>query len=170
MLLKLQRATSPIRILNHDLSFLCLQIARDLGVVEGKEGKGSGKGRSRMGEGSGGGAAPPPLTRDAAIAAARKRRREFTLPRKLPCGVTVITLGGLHPGSTGELARELPALRCRWAHEPAWLLQLRASLCRTVHPPAPCFTLLLPLPPVPACSLLQLGPALARWVHCGVGG
>ncbi|EFN52450.1 hypothetical protein CHLNCDRAFT_54503 [Chlorella variabilis] len=77
-----------------------MEIARDLGVVEGKEGKGSGKGRSRMGEGSGGGAAPPPLTRDAAIAAARKRRREFTLPRKLPCGVTVITLGGLHPGST----------------------------------------------------------------------
>lgn len=84
------------------------QIARDFGLAGeggGTPGAGSGKGRGKKGEAASGGAAlPQPLSREAAVAAARKRCEAFKLPHKLSCGVTVTNLGTLHPADHREFA------------------------------------------------------------------
>lgn len=84
------------------------QIARDFGLAGeggGTPGAGSGKGRGKKGDAASGGAALPQLlSREAAVAAARKRCEAFTLPHKLSCGVTVTNLGTLHPQAPRELA------------------------------------------------------------------
>ncbi|PRW20556.1 methyl- -binding domain-containing 9 [Chlorella sorokiniana] len=79
------------------------EIARDFGLAGeggGTPGAGSGKGRGKKAGGDGaasGGALPQPLSREVAVAAARKRCEAFQLPHKLSCGVTVTNLGTLHP-------------------------------------------------------------------------
>ena len=86
------------------LPLLPSQIARDFGLAGeggGTPGAGSGKGRGKKGEATSG-ALPQPLTREAAIAVARKRCEAFTLPHKLSCGVTVTNLGTLHPADHRE--------------------------------------------------------------------
>lgn len=96
-----------------------MEIARDFGLADEKEPRPStgGKPRSRKSEGSAGGggggsaaaaAAVPaaPLTREAALAAAVKRRQAFVLPHRLACGVTVTDLGVLHPNNPGGAAGE----------------------------------------------------------------
>ncbi|KAL4854865.1 Methyl-CpG-binding domain protein 2 [Chlorella vulgaris] len=81
-----------------------IEIARFLGLVEGKEPKAGGKGGGSGGKGrgrksDGTAAVPPPLTRVDAVTEARRRSQEFRLPATLACGVTVTSLGHLHPGN-----------------------------------------------------------------------
>jgi hypothetical protein len=90
-----------------------LQIARDLGVVDDSDKKSSGGGKARKkGEAGAGGAPPPPLPRPAAIAEALRRRADLKLPARLACGVTVISLGDLHPGNPGAAGVMLAACVC----------------------------------------------------------
>ncbi|KAL4450242.1 hypothetical protein ABPG77_010911 [Micractinium sp. CCAP 211/92] len=84
-----------------------MEIARDFGLVEGVEPKASGgKPRNRKSDGgaassaaaAAAAAAHVPLDRQAALAAAIKRREAFTLPHRLACGVLITSLGAVRPG------------------------------------------------------------------------
>lgn len=89
-----------------------MEIARDFGLVEGAEPKPSGgKPRNRKSDGgaasiaaaAAAAAAHVPLDRQAALAAASKRREAFALPHKLSCGVLITSLGAVRPGGACEL-------------------------------------------------------------------
>lgn len=162
-----------------------MEIARDFGLVEGVEPKASGgKPRNRKSDGgaassaaaAAAAAAHVPLTRQAALAAAIKRREAFTLPHRLACGVLITSLGAVRPGDACECCtRLLLANLMGWYEFHPGLSSVRVShQCRLLHRNSPLRRAsadglgslsMPPCCPATARSLLLLRPALACWLH-----
>lgn len=147
-------------LLKHTM--LSMQIARDLGLAGEGESRGGGKGKGgRKGEAAGAAAAAAfkPLSREEAVAAAKKRFEAFKLPHKLPCGVTITSLGQLHPEDPSERGRLLGCF-C-WRLPAAPVAAATADAAAVIGPACRCCCLCCtqPVLPVPSAPFLPLTPA-----------